>query len=155
VEFCDYDLRLAAYAAIVDADDRILLTWFNGGRCSRPSWSLPGGGVEYAETIEAAIVREVREETGYFVDLGGPLVTSSFTSADGPRPPRPYKSVRIIYTARICGGTLGTLEVGGTTDRAAWMPIDRILKTQPRADIIDIAVNALRKSAPNSSVPLC
>ena len=65
---------------------------------------------------------------------------------DGPRPPRPYKSVRIIYTARICGGTLGTLEVDGTTDRAAWMPIDQILATEPRAEIIDVAVAALRKA---------
>lgn len=145
MDFTEYDLRLAAYAAIVDDDDRILLTWFNGRRRGNPSWSLPGGGVEYAETIEAAIVREVREETGYFVDLELPLVTHSFTSMDGPRPPRPYKSVRIIYTARICGGTLGTLEVDGTTDRAAWMPIDQILATEPRAEIIDVAVAALRK----------
>jgi len=151
VEFSDYDLRLAAYAVIVDEDDRILLTWFNGRRRSHPSWSLPGGGVEYDETVEAAIVREVREETGYRVDLDGPLVSSSFTSADGPRPPRPYKSVRVIYTARISGGTLGTLEVGGTTDHAVWMPIDHILKTQPRADIIDVAVAALRKRSSDSA----
>ena len=153
MEFSEYDLRLAAYAVIVDEDDRILLTWFNGRRRSQPSWSLPGGGVEYAESIEAAVVREVREETGYFVEMDGPLVTSSFTSTDGPRPPRPYKSVRIVYSARICGGTLGTVEVGGTTDRAAWMPIDHILSTQPRADIIDVAVSALRKRSSDPSEP--
>ena len=80
------------------------------------------------------------------MDLELPLATHSFTSMDGPRPPRPYKSVRIIYTARICGGTLGTLEVDATTDRAAWMPIDQILATEPRAEIIDVAVAALRKA---------
>ena len=52
--------------------DRVLLV----KRAHEPlkgEWSLPGGGVELGETLEAAIAREVLEETGLKVVIG-PLV---------------------------------------------------------------------------------
>ncbi len=144
MDFTEYDLRLAAYAVVVDGEGRILLSWYNGGGRSAPGWTLPGGGVEYEESLEEAVVREVREETGYMVELDAPLATHSFTSATGPRPPRPYKSVRFVYSAHVTGGHLGTLEVGGTTDRAAWIPMEEVPLSDPRAVILDVAVRAWR-----------
>jgi mutator protein MutT len=33
-------------------------------------WSLPGGGVEVGETLDACVLREMREETGLDVEVG-------------------------------------------------------------------------------------
>jgi 8-oxo-dGTP diphosphatase len=149
VDFTDYDTRLAAYAVIVDDRERILLTWYNGKRRGEPMWTLPGGGVEYAETLEEAVVREVREETGYIVGLDRLLATDSFTD-DGRRRPRPFKSLRVIYLAHIAGGSLGTLEREGTTDRAAWIPLNEASREDLRADIVDVAIKAWHQSVGTS-----
>lgn len=143
LHFSDYDTRLAAYAVIVDERDRILLTWFNG---STPGWTLPGGGVDYDESLEEGVVREVREEAGYDVEVGRVLAAHSFIAERSRVTQRPYKSVRLLYDATIVGGTLGTTEVGGTTDHAAWVPISELDRPQPghRADIVDLAVSAHR-----------
>ena len=52
----------------------------------RSRWNLPGGGLEPGETIEAGLIRELREETGYALraDLGAaaldPLPQAGFSS---------------------------------------------------------------------------
>jgi 8-oxo-dGTP diphosphatase len=68
VRLTAFDTRLAAYAVIVDERQRVLLALWN--EVEPPQWTMPGGGVELAETVEEAVVREVREETGYEVRIG-------------------------------------------------------------------------------------
>lgn len=142
LHFTEYDTRLAAYAVIV-RDGRILLTWFNGADRGTPCWSLPGGGVEFDESVEQAIVREAHEESGYRVELTRPLATHVFTRGTEPTG-RPFKSVRILYEARIVGGTLGVVEVGGTTDKAEWFDLTA-MPDEPCADVVVVGLEAWRR----------
>jgi 8-oxo-dGTP diphosphatase len=46
-----------------DGDDRVLILRRHGDLYAGGGWSLPGGKVEYGQTIEEAIAKELREET--------------------------------------------------------------------------------------------
>jgi 8-oxo-dGTP diphosphatase len=125
-EFTEYDTRLAAYAVIVDDRDRVLLALWN--EPDEPLWTLPGGGVELHETAEEGAVREVREETGYDVELDGLLGVD--TLVHGPQErilpsERWQKNVRVVFRAHVVGGEL-THELDGTTDEARWIPVAEV-----------------------------
>ena len=145
VEFTEYHTRLAAYALIVDDQDRALLAWWNGEGHSAPAWSLPGGGIEFEESIRDGLVREVYEETGYHV-APGPLLVDDFFTARGRSFDGWLRSQRFVFDATITGGDLGTTEVAGSTDRAEWVPLAD-LEGQPRASIVDVALAAREASA--------
>lgn len=147
MHFTEFDTRLAAYALIVNDADEILLTWYNGEDRNYPKWSMPGGGVEFDETIPDAVVREVYEETGYRVELGEFLTESHFTVMRSRANGRPFRAQRFIYRAVIVGGQLGTTEVGGSTDFARWIPLSKVSSLpEERADIVDLAVSCLTDS---------
>ncbi|MDT5037491.1 MAG: hypothetical protein QOE03_2676, partial [Micromonosporaceae bacterium] len=63
--------RVGAYGILRDADARVLLVR-NSDSSELPGlWGLPGGGVEQGEHPDAAVVRELREETGLDVRITG------------------------------------------------------------------------------------
>ena len=63
------DRPMVAVGAVILDGDRVLLVQ-RGHEPLKGEWSLPGGVVEIGETLTAALVREVLEETGLDVVVG-------------------------------------------------------------------------------------
>jgi 8-oxo-dGTP diphosphatase len=91
-------------AVIVDAAARVLLV----KRRFEPlagQWSLPGGAVDVGETLEACVIRELREETGLEVEVGPVIeVFDRIMHDTGGRVQ--YHYVLVDYVCRPVGGTL-------------------------------------------------
>lgn len=89
---------------IVIEDDRILL--LDQDTDTGRNWSLPGGKVEEGESLAAALVREMREETGLDVEPGRLLYVCDHLPGDGTH------VVHLTFEARITGGTAGEVTAG-------------------------------------------
>ena len=63
-----------------------------------PGWALPGGVVDYGETLEEAARREAREETSLEVEL----VRQFHTYSDPARDPRKH-TISTVFIARASG----------------------------------------------------
>lgn len=94
-------LVVAASAAVVDDEGRLLLQ----RRVDNGLWAMPGGGMEMTESLPQAAVREVREETGYEVEVTG--VVGTYTDArhviaysDG----EVRRQFNVCFRARVVGG---------------------------------------------------
>lgn len=80
-------------AAARTADGRLLLI----RRGDSGKWALPGGTLEWGETLRVAITREVLEETGATVTQLGELVGTYSGPARDPR----FHAVTVVVSALI------------------------------------------------------
>ena len=74
-------LVLVVACALVDADNRVLLAQRPEGKSLAGLWEFPGGKVEAGETLELALVRELKEELGIDTKVSclAPLTFASHT----------------------------------------------------------------------------
>ena len=65
-------------------------------------WALPGGFVDYGESLEDAAIREAKEETCLDITLGRQLHTYSDPSRDAR-----HHTITTVYLARAQGAPVG------------------------------------------------
>jgi ADP-ribose pyrophosphatase YjhB (NUDIX family) len=100
---------------VIDGDRVLLVRRANEPR--KGEWSLPGGAVEVGETIDTAIAREVREETGLDVDVGPVVEVLDRIRLDSDGRPR-FHYVLVEFVCRPIGGVLAC---GSDADAAIWV----------------------------------
>ncbi|MFB6560740.1 NUDIX domain-containing protein [Streptomyces sp. NPDC056400] len=96
---------VAASAVVTDGEGRILLR----RRRDNGLWALPGGGMDFSDSLPGTAVREVKEETGLDVEITG--LVGMYTD---PRHIIEYsdgevrRQFNVCFAARVTGGTVAT-----------------------------------------------
>jgi 8-oxo-dGTP diphosphatase len=133
-----------AVSAAVFRDGRVLIV-----RRARPPahglYTLPGGGVELGETLEQAVVREIREETALEIE---PVALVGFRQAiardAAVRVERHF--VILPFAARFIGGKISLNEELAAADWLAPEAIAGLKKTEGLAAIVAAASERLGRS---------
>lgn len=111
---------VAASAVVVNDQGEILMQ----RRADSGYWALPGGGMNLDESLPQTAVREVKEETGYEIEVTG--LVGTYTD---PRHIIAYtdgevrRQFNVCFTARLVGGEL---RVSDESTEVRWVPPDEL-----------------------------
>ncbi|MBM3163574.1 MAG: NUDIX domain-containing protein [Chlorobi bacterium] len=102
-------------SAICVHDDRVLLVEHKSFAPEDPAlpdryWILPGGGVEHGETLDEALAREMKEETGFDCRVGPLLFIKEllYPFPGSGEPGSRHHSVSLGFSCSVTGGELIT-----------------------------------------------
>ena len=109
---------MAVGAVIIDGERVLLIKRAN--EPSKGEWSLPGGVVEVGESLEAALAREVREETCLDVTVGPVVEVLDRIRRDEVNRVE-YHYVIVDY---LCHPNGGTATCGSDADEVRWAALD-------------------------------
>ena len=70
-------------------------------------WQMPGGAVEDGESLEEAVLREVKEETGLKVKITSKRPAVTFGEIDQEGRELGLRLILIAYPCKIIGGKMG------------------------------------------------
>jgi len=109
---------VTADGIVVKGDDILLVR--RGKEPFKGSYALPGGFLNYGETLEGCVVREVFEETGLKTKIVG--LVGVYSAPD--RDPRGH-FVTAAYHLEPVGGFL---KAGDDAEAAEWIPLSKLPK---------------------------
>ncbi|MEH7457140.1 NUDIX domain-containing protein [Bacillus sp. JJ1127] len=111
--------RVGAGAFIVNERKELLLV-LRKKAPEQGHWSLPGGKVEWMETVEDTVVREIQEEVGLEIQITSLLcVTNHILREEN------VHWVCPTYMAKAIGGTAENLEEHAI-DRIGWFSVESL-----------------------------
>jgi len=115
--------RIGAYG-ICRRHDEVLVVRASSRTAVEGSWFLPGGGLEFGEAPETAVLRELAEETG----LTGrePRLAMVTTDVRGRDDGTAVFTIRLIYDVEVRDTGALTPERHGTSDEARWVHLEEV-----------------------------
>lgn len=143
------DQPLLGVGAVVFKGGEVLLVR-RGQEPAKDSWSLPGGLVELGETVEAAIQRELMEETGIRVCLLGvaAVLERIFPDPDGRIA---YHYVLVDF---LCDYLDGALTPGSDITAARFVPLSGLSGFDLPRDTADVIHRAWEQKRQGTCLPL-
>lgn len=106
---------LIGVGGVVVADGRVLLAR-RGKEPLRGRWTIPGGTVELGETLEAALAREMAEETGLQVEP-----VEVLTVFDMIRRVEGNVASHYVIVDFLCRWRAGEAHAGSDAEEVAWV----------------------------------
>lgn len=134
----DAELPTIRVSAILIVDDRVILA--KQGRGDQEYWLLPGGGVEFGESMTEALERELHEELGCAFEVTRPVALVESISPD-------LDAYRKHVLHVLFAGTLGDgpLVTGDTAIRdIAAISANELTGIDLRPPIADFLLGCLR-----------
>jgi mutator protein MutT len=118
----DYpDRPVLGVGGVVFDAGRVLLVK-RGHEPLRGEWTIPGGRVELGETVTAAVVRELREETGLIVEAGPVIEVVDRVETDAVGRVRYHFAIVDLLCRAVGGG----LVYGSDAADACWAPVPEL-----------------------------
>ncbi len=129
-------IRPATAVALFDANSNILML----RRKDNDKWTMPGGTLDYGESLTGCAVREVREETGLQIRITGligtysdPLILIAYSDGEV------RQEFTLVYAAEI---ESGEMKIDDESKEAAWLPlssaVDLSLADSQRRRLLDV-----------------
>ncbi len=118
---------------------RVLLVR-RGAEPLKGEWSIPGGMLELGEELPAAVVRELREETGLDVEPLDVIAVFDRIERDGRSKPK-YHYVIVDYVCRKLGGRLAP---SSDVEDARWVEFRQLRRYHLTAKANEVIREAFR-----------
>jgi 8-oxo-dGTP diphosphatase len=115
------DQPIVGIGVVIVSQGKIVLAQ-RGNEPSKGKWTIPGGLVELGESIEAAVIREAKEET--CLDVDNPRLIDVVDNVDLDEQGKvKYHYVIIDYLVHVKGGTI---KAASDAAELRWVPFGEV-----------------------------
>jgi 8-oxo-dGTP diphosphatase len=115
------DQPIVGIGAVIIEDGKIVLIK-RGNEPSKGKWTIPGGLVELGESLEAAVIRETKEEV--CLDVDNPSLIGVVDNVDLDEQGKvKYHYVIIDYLVQVIGGNI---QAASDAEELRWVPFDEV-----------------------------